>query len=168
MGAGRLVVPLIGLILSACGPAGTIDPAIAQAGRSAMEAAQTALVAPPGSPCPLDEPTWQAVGAQARDRIGAAFADPAKTRILESLLRDRLTCTMAGGVDSYEPSSTSIHGDSASLDARVGTWLRFRARGQPGTPEPHNLEDCHFQLLRSNGRWLVSDFNCSFVPGYGP
>jgi len=166
----RPIVLVVGLILTACATPGTADPAIAQAGRRAMEAEMTALVSPAGSPCPPDAATWTVVQAQARERITAAFADPAKTRLLDLLLRDtnRQACTLAGGVDSYSPGSTSVHGGSASLQARVGIWSRFRAVGQPGTPEPHNVEDCEFQLIRPTGGWVVSDFSCKFVPGHGP
>jgi hypothetical protein len=129
-----------------------------------MEAYETALIPPAGATCPPDEASWPAVDRSATERISTTFADPVKARLLGQMLKGpTIPCVLGGGVFAFEPSSSSIDGGRATLEAEFGTWSRFALTGQPAA-EPRARYHCTFQLVMRGGGWLVSDYRCSGYP----
>jgi hypothetical protein len=158
----RLALSVAVLTVLACGS--PPDPAVAAAGRRAIEAYETALIPPAGAACPPDEASWPAVQRAGIERISSAFADPERTRLVGQMLTaPTIPCVLGGGVFAFEPSSSSVNGDRATLEAEVGMWSRFVVTGQPPA-EPRARQRCSFQLVRTGGRWLVSDYRCSDYP----
>src|SRR5438270_11248489 len=168
---GRLLAATLAIMAICCSTASALpDPKLAAAAKRALVAEMTALVVPAGVSCPLDDAGWAAVHQHAREVISAAFAEPMRGHLLGGMLRsnNRSACVLAGGVDVYEPGSARENGESATVTARVGIWNRFTVVNQVRAAEPHNLEDCTFELSRSDLDWLVARYQCTFVPGHGP
>lgn len=107
-------------------------------------------------------------------RLGAYFTSPQLEKEIDIVTgvvmneKDGPACIYGGGVDWVRLDRVNTTGSSAVATGQVRVWSKI-AQWQESGPkmaEPHGTIDVTVNLLRINGRWLISRYVWKFAPGF--